>query len=195
MMPSSPISASWGMISSGKWETSSHSITCGAISPSANSRMLLRSCCCSSVKEKSTLPPGNKVLDIANQRIVYTGGGRAANCQRRNGSQNGTREILCPGAASLRSEVSDDVNGAFAAGAIHVAVGDETNGIECGVERKNAVWLERFAEFNRVQAGALAIEDHDIGFDGGCIQAKIWNGCDFLREIFRVGMVFVQAFG
>src|ERR1700704_1992804 len=52
--PKSPISASFGMISTGKCEASSHSITCGAISPSANSRTLRRNCCCSSVNEKST---------------------------------------------------------------------------------------------------------------------------------------------
>src|SRR5262249_26574312 len=54
-MPRRPISASLGMISSGKCEASSHSITCGRISPSANSRMDLRSCCCSDVKEKSKI--------------------------------------------------------------------------------------------------------------------------------------------
>src|SRR5258708_538663 len=43
------------MISIGKCEASSHSITWGDISPSANSRMLRRSCCCSSVNEKSTV--------------------------------------------------------------------------------------------------------------------------------------------
>src|SRR6266478_824740 len=52
--PSSPISPSFGIISTGKCEASSHSITCGAISPSANSRTLRRNCCCSSVNEKST---------------------------------------------------------------------------------------------------------------------------------------------
>src|SRR5258708_8088789 len=43
------------MISIGKCDTSSHSITCGAISPSANSRTLRRSCCCSSVRLNSTV--------------------------------------------------------------------------------------------------------------------------------------------
>src|SRR5262249_23469803 len=55
-IPSRPISASLGMISVGKCEASSHSITCGAISPSANSRTLRRNCCCSSVNVKSTIP-------------------------------------------------------------------------------------------------------------------------------------------
>src|SRR5262249_25537976 len=55
MMPSRPMSASLGMISSGKCEASSHSITCGRISPSANSRIDLRSCCCSGVNEKSKI--------------------------------------------------------------------------------------------------------------------------------------------
>src|SRR5450432_4356290 len=43
------------MISDGKCEASSHSITCGAISPSANSRTLRCSCFCSSVNVKSTM--------------------------------------------------------------------------------------------------------------------------------------------
>src|ERR1700733_1400990 len=51
--PRNPISASLGMISEGNFEASSHSMTCGAISPSANSRTVRRSCCCSSVREKS----------------------------------------------------------------------------------------------------------------------------------------------
>src|SRR5580658_432040 len=53
--PRKPISASLGMISDGKVESSSHSITWGAISPSANSRTVRRRCCCSSVREKSTI--------------------------------------------------------------------------------------------------------------------------------------------
>src|SRR5713101_7090629 len=56
MTPSKPISPSLGINSDGKREASSHSITCGAISDSANSRTLRRRCCCSSVKEKSTGP-------------------------------------------------------------------------------------------------------------------------------------------
>src|SRR5579872_6619836 len=55
MMPKRPRSASLGIISEGNWEASSHSMTCGAISDSANSRTVRRSCCCSSVKEKSTI--------------------------------------------------------------------------------------------------------------------------------------------
>src|SRR6195256_6665675 len=56
MTPSNPISPSFGINSDGKREASSHSITWGAISDSANSRTLRRRCCCSSVKEKSTGP-------------------------------------------------------------------------------------------------------------------------------------------
>ena len=55
-----PSSASLGMISEGKVEASSHSITCGAISPSANSRTVRRSCCCSLVRENSTKPHRKK---------------------------------------------------------------------------------------------------------------------------------------
>src|SRR5882762_2703726 len=56
MTPSKPISPSFGINSDGKREASSHSITWGAISDSANSRTLRRRCCFSSVKEKSTGP-------------------------------------------------------------------------------------------------------------------------------------------
>src|SRR6185437_9406168 len=55
MTPRKPISASLGIISEGNWEASSHSITCGAISASANSRTVRRRCCCSSVRENSTI--------------------------------------------------------------------------------------------------------------------------------------------
>src|ERR1700680_3250469 len=43
---------------------------CGAISDSANSRTLRRSCCCSSVKEKSTSPQVNCVSN--NAQFLYT---------------------------------------------------------------------------------------------------------------------------
>src|SRR6202030_3234665 len=56
MTPRNPISASLGIISDGNLETSSHSITWGRISASANSRTLRRSCCCSSVSENSKKP-------------------------------------------------------------------------------------------------------------------------------------------
>src|SRR6267378_1062666 len=56
MTPSKPISPSLGINSDGKHEASSHSITCGAISDSENSRTVRRRCCCSSVNEKSTRP-------------------------------------------------------------------------------------------------------------------------------------------
>src|ERR1019366_6842305 len=45
---------------------------CGAISDSANSRTLRRSCCCSSVKEKSTGPQGNSASYSA--QFLYTTG-------------------------------------------------------------------------------------------------------------------------
>jgi hypothetical protein len=44
-----------GISSAGKREASSHSMTCGAISDCAKSRTVRWSCCCSSVREKSTL--------------------------------------------------------------------------------------------------------------------------------------------
>src|SRR3979490_205312 len=56
MTPSNPISPSFGINSDGKREASSHPITWGGISDSANSGTLRRRCLCSSVKEKSTGP-------------------------------------------------------------------------------------------------------------------------------------------
>src|ERR1051325_7052745 len=53
MLAISPRRPSSFTVSSGKCEASSHSMTCGRISRSANSRTLLRSCCCSSVNSKS----------------------------------------------------------------------------------------------------------------------------------------------
>src|SRR5579864_9486052 len=47
-------------------------MTCGEISDSANSRTLRRSCCCSSVKEKSTGPQVNYVSNTAH--FLYTTG-------------------------------------------------------------------------------------------------------------------------
>src|SRR5262249_24077676 len=81
MMPSRPISASLGMISSGKCEASSHSITCGRISPSANSRIDLRSCCCSEVNEKSKIQLLREyiVSCIAGLSLAYGAAGRPDN--------------------------------------------------------------------------------------------------------------------
>src|ERR1043166_909361 len=53
MTPMKPCSASFGRSSTGKCCDSSHSRTCGAISPSANSRTLILICCCSSLSSKS----------------------------------------------------------------------------------------------------------------------------------------------
>ena len=53
-MPVSPRPASFGSRSMGKCCASSHAITCGRISASANSRTVRRRSCCSSVGRKST---------------------------------------------------------------------------------------------------------------------------------------------
>src|SRR5574340_107656 len=75
MTPRRPISASLGRISDGKREASSHSITCGAISPSANARTLRRSCVCSSVNAKSTMPPaGQSFVYRQTKFILYQSG-------------------------------------------------------------------------------------------------------------------------
>src|SRR5208282_945218 len=70
MTPRKPMSASLGMISDGKCETSSHSITCGAISPSANSRTVRRSCCCSSVRENSTEPRPQVTFHVTSVSLI-----------------------------------------------------------------------------------------------------------------------------
>src|SRR6202142_703479 len=70
MTPRRPSSASLGMSSEGNVEASSHSITCGAISLSANLRTVLRSCCCSSVRENSTKPHGRSAP--SGQPFIYT---------------------------------------------------------------------------------------------------------------------------
>src|SRR5574341_652556 len=51
--PIKPSSASFGFSSMGKCCVSSHSLTCGAISLSANSRTLIFICCCSSLSSNS----------------------------------------------------------------------------------------------------------------------------------------------
>src|SRR5260370_25262341 len=69
--PRNPISPSIGISSDGNWDASSHSITCGAISVSANPRTLRRSCCCSSVKEKSTQAPWTRMTPNAQSHRLY----------------------------------------------------------------------------------------------------------------------------
>ena len=54
-MPIRPSSASFGMSALGNCCASSHSRTNGRISPSANSRTVCRSNCCSSVSWKCTV--------------------------------------------------------------------------------------------------------------------------------------------
>src|ERR1700733_10137150 len=63
--PRNPITASLGINSEGNFDTSSHSITCGRISPSANSRTVRRNCCCSSVSANSTWPRRSAGLKIS----------------------------------------------------------------------------------------------------------------------------------
>ena len=74
MTPSKPSLASLGMISGGKCEASSHSITCGAISASANSRTVRRSCCCSSVSEKSTAPHLDSTSSFIQKTLSHSRG-------------------------------------------------------------------------------------------------------------------------
>ena len=66
-----PISASFGIISEGNLDTSSHSITWGRISSSANSRTVRRNCFCSSVSENSKIPR-YKFRIYATEGFIYT---------------------------------------------------------------------------------------------------------------------------
>src|SRR5580692_2942558 len=69
--PRNPISASLGIISAGNLETSSHSITWGRISASANSRTVRRNCFCSSLSENSK-SPRYKLRIYVTVGFVYT---------------------------------------------------------------------------------------------------------------------------
>src|SRR5437879_4561253 len=66
------------MSSVGKREASSHSMTCGAISDCAKSRTVRWSCCCSSVREKSTRvgPQAGVYARTSNIHTVGCGTGR-----------------------------------------------------------------------------------------------------------------------
>ena len=62
----------------GKREASSHSMTCGAISDCAKSRTVRWSCCCSSVREKSTLGLGKPIYRAILVSHGWMRGGRRA---------------------------------------------------------------------------------------------------------------------
>src|SRR5258706_8869406 len=75
--------------------------------------------------------------------------------------------------AGFGDDFAENLDGAFAAGAVDVEVRDKTDGVGCGVERPDAVRLQGFAELNGVEAGGFAVEDGDIGFDNG---GSEWGG-------------------
>src|SRR5579864_2094380 len=63
-VPSRPSLPSSLIVDRGKSPASSHFITLGAISRSANSRTVFLSCCCSSFSRKSKIPPMKRKLHI-----------------------------------------------------------------------------------------------------------------------------------
>src|SRR5690348_13547959 len=98
MTPRKPISASLGIISEGNWEASSHCITCGAISASANSRTVRRRCCCSSVRENSTIR-------------LYHGALGAAGAKARGGPVNKAKAKRFTAETQRKAEERTDSNG------------------------------------------------------------------------------------
>src|SRR5579862_3817004 len=75
--PSKPILPSSLMVASGNSPASSHSMTCGLISRSANSRTLFFSCSCSSFSRKSTVPSstrGTAVRQFRSTGFLHHGG-------------------------------------------------------------------------------------------------------------------------
>src|SRR5689334_5811628 len=99
------------------------------------------------------------------------------------------------GRLGLDDDFAQNVDGAFAAGAVDVAVCDKADGIGSGVERPDAVRLKRFAELDGVEAGGFAIENDDVGLNRSGIDSQAGDLRDFAREKLRVGVVFVEALG
>src|SRR5262249_21983542 len=61
------------------------------------------------------------------------------------------------------------------------------------VECPNAVCWERFAKLDGVETRGFAIEDHDVGFDGGGVDAETWDAGDFSCQELRVGAIFMKT--
>src|ERR1700683_3590097 len=110
MTPRNPISASLGMISEGNFEASSHSMTCGAISPSANSRTVRRSCCCSSVREKSIerLYHGPLAVKASATGVEHRSG--ALEIPQPWGGLKSQRRDACAAAHGAKREVGERAN-------------------------------------------------------------------------------------
>ena len=104
---------------------------------------------------------------------------------------------MCSRAGRLRfgDNFAEDGDGAFTAGTVDIAVGDEADGVKCSIERPDAVGLEGFAKLDGVETSRFAVEDYNIGFDGSGIDLQTGDLRDFAREEFCVGVVFVEALG
>src|SRR5215469_15289609 len=220
MTPSRPISASLGRSSRGKWEASSHSITWGPISPSANSRTDLRSCCCSGVKVKSTESSALEI-SISTRSLTYIPYFAAARSEsvsrvyRKNRLQKSTalpvphlaggEPAAQPRMAGTRSDASghsalfledhgfEFLKGAIHSGAVYVPVGDHPDRIERRVLRPDAALVESIAEFHGVHARGTAVENDNVRFHAGGINLQAGNFGDALRKMLRVLMVLMQT--
>ena len=78
-------------------------------------------------------------------------------------------------------DIAEDAKSALDAFGVDVAVSDEAYGARSGVERPDAVGLERVAKLDRVEAGLLAIEDDDVGLHFGRIDLKARYFSDAFR--------------
>src|SRR5437879_90937 len=116
--------------------------------------------------------------------------------RRRDDMARGVRvDSLGASRTGLGNDVAKDVDGAFTAGTVDVAVGYEADGVWGGVERPDAVGLQSFAELDGVEAGGFAVEDDDVSFDGRGIDAEAGDLRDLARKELGVGVIFVKALG
>src|SRR5215471_11386975 len=198
MTPSSPISASFGIISIGKCEASSHSITWGAISPSANSRTLRRSCCCSSVswKFKRASLSAQSYGYSRPKIILYEGRARK---HRRPGPVSQAKVARRSGSGSFAARpaghLAKDPERAFDAFGIHVAVGHEADGKGGRIQRPDAVRLQGFAKFDGVETGFPAVENDNVGLDLGRIDTEAGDFGNALCQAAGVLVVDREAPG
>ena len=91
-------------------------------------------------------------------------------------------------------DFAHDLNGAFASGAVNVTVGHKANRVECGVQGKNAVRLERLAKLYRVETGAFSIENDNVSTNGRGFEDEIRSFSNLTGHVFCVCVILVEAF-
>src|SRR5579864_1715635 len=159
-MPSKPSLASCGTISCGKWEASSHSIMCGAISASANSRTVRRSACCSSVNEKS------KVASVASLEfyadILLYHSGRFSPKERRT---QFLLDVCALQGFLVRNERAKFRQRSFNRRATHIAMSNHADGMGISWPCENATRTKAGANLGGRLPCCLHIKDHDIGLN------------------------------